>query len=93
MEKLGQVNVTTLAIGGAAILGIGYVLATNNFFSSENIAQVGLLVASFMNSNPNNFASEPHVPLGDIRVPMNSMKKTELRDVIFHNFLIGLISL
>jgi hypothetical protein len=40
MEKLGKVNITTLAIGGAAILGIGYVLTSNDLFSSENRAQV-----------------------------------------------------
>ncbi len=42
MEK-GQVNFTTqstLAIGGVAILGIGYILTTNNFFNSDKIAQV-----------------------------------------------------
>ncbi len=59
MEKLGQVNVTTLAIGGVAVLGIGYVLATNNFFSSENSAQVVLLVASLIESKQKCFAFQP----------------------------------
>ena len=49
MEKFGQVNITTIAIGGVAILGIGYVLTTNNFFSSDDKAQVFLLVSTWIN--------------------------------------------
>jgi hypothetical protein len=51
MEKFSQVYITTLAIGGIAILGVGYVLVYNDFFSSENRAQVVLLVSSLIISN------------------------------------------
>lgn len=43
MDKLAQVNVTTLAIGGVAILGLGY-LTSRFLFESDSAAQVSPLV-------------------------------------------------